>query len=416
MIKVTIWKGSHGPQVRQLVERAWRGDGDLLILCPPALNTFDFVRFLPSDDITFAGEWTTTPDLSKLAKVKADFPATPVLGLFTTGTSGGEPRLVLYSRENIRSSLQAIVETAFETEWIDGIFCYPQPFHTFGLLLGYVLALERKWKLFTGGGPYSSQHHFSRARVQTLKLVTLGTPTHFLDLISYVKANNVVLPPTYSCIVGGAAVSIDLWKRLQTELMIEAPSIGYGATEASPGIAHLPAGRRPIEDGEIGLPLPNLELQLRPGEGYAFAGPSVCMAIVYANRIEFPNCITISDELEKRFDGTLLFRGRNDLVINRGGEKISLEAVERHLRECMALDSLAFAIPSTRLGQDLGLLIKAPFASQGIRERAVDALFARFNVRFSPDLFRLVSSFPMNSSQKPDRQAAVGILKLQVAL
>jgi acyl-CoA synthetase (AMP-forming)/AMP-acid ligase II len=330
-----------------------------------------------------------------------DYPDRPVLGLFTSGTTSGESRLVLYSKANIRASLAGI-QKFFQIENVDSIFCYPQPFHTFGLLLGYVQSLELGVPLFTSEGRYTTAFHAERVTCAQQGLLTLGTPTHFLDLLSYMQAQQLPIAQSYSCIIGGASVSLDLWLKIQRELRILAPSVGYGASEASPGIAHLPAGQPPKENGEIGRLIEGLQVELHPGVGFEFSGPSVCLALIHAERIEFPRKIFISDEIEQRGeDGHFVFHGRSDFVLNRGGEKISLEAIESFLLQSLGLMGIAVAIPHPRLGQELGLWVTGTRSA----EEVAQALSRQFGANFDARWIRVVDQLPLNASHKPDRHA-----------
>src|ERR1044072_8817899 len=114
-MRIRVWQGFHSEEIKKLIGETWLSDDQLLILAPPGVNANDF---LPAIEAT--REW----------------PARPVLGLFTSGTTAGGKKSFLYSKANIRASLEGILKF-FDVSRIDSIFCYPQPFHTFGLLLGY---------------------------------------------------------------------------------------------------------------------------------------------------------------------------------------------------------------------------------------------------------------------------------------
>ncbi len=402
MRKVHLWKGYHGVKIRDLIARVWSRDDELLILCPPQIDPTPFLHFLPPTERLWHGE--LQPGLVSEPLAPVVYPSVPVLGLFTSGTTSGKPELVLYSKANIRSSLAAILKI-LNVQGIDSVFCYPQPFHTFGLLLGYILALEEGWPLLTGEGRYSGAHHEQRRRATQPGLMTLGTPTHFEDLKCYVQMNGEELAPSLTCIVGGAKVTVSLWERLREQLKIALPSIGYGATQASPGVAHLPAGHAPVEDGEIGFPLPGLVINLIPGRGYELRGPSVCLAVITASGIEFPQKILISDELSRRADGVLIFNGRSDFVLNRGGEKFSLEAIEAVLLQ-HGIVALAFSLSDPRLGQDLALLVEEGPSPETI----LQVLQQKFLTRFSSSLIRFNPRLPVNSNCKLDRQAGQALL------
>ncbi len=402
MNSTILWRGYHSLEVQDLVARAWSREDTLLILCPPTLSRFEMAAFLPHGSVQYSGAWDETPELVAGGQT---FPDRPVLGLMTSGTTAGESKLVFYSKRNIRASLSGVLQF-YDERRLDGIFCYPQPFHTFGLLLGYVLGLEKGLPLHRGEGRYSLDHHRRWLDFQSPGLMTLGTPTHFQDLLSYVEAANISVSPTYTCVVGGASVSMDLWQRLQNRLRIEAPSIGYGATEASPGVMHQFAGVPPKEDGEIGLPLPGVQVSVQ-SDGYNMKGPSVCMAMAFQDRIEFPKEVFIKDQIEQRPDGVFLFRGRSEALLNRGGEKFSFDTIERILKDRLGLEVLAFAVPDPRLSWELGLLIQSSDRQEGLVATAQACLQEVMKANFSSSYFRTVTSFPYNQNQKPDRKQAL---------
>ncbi|RYZ63427.1 MAG: hypothetical protein EOP05_23595, partial [Proteobacteria bacterium] len=205
-----------------------------------------------------------------------EFPEKPLFGVFTSGTVSGKPRLVLYSRRNIEAALEAVLKL-FDRTRITSVFAYPQPFHTFGLTLGYLLALKLGVPLRFHEGKYSQESHRTRASFTDAGQLTLGTPAHFFDLCALIK-KGLEVTPSYSCIIGGAAVDVDLWNQVRSIAQIEAPSIGYGCTEASPAVTHLNPGTAPSRSGEIGFPLDNLHSTVVKDQGVEISGPSLCMA------------------------------------------------------------------------------------------------------------------------------------------
>ena len=418
VVKVVLWKGYHAEGTLDLVRRCWE-DERLLILCPPPLADFRFLDDLGAEEVELAGNWPTSPSLrrdsgsGKALLVPEGGPGGAALGLFTTGTTRETPKLVLYSKRNVESCLDGIL-SFFDTSRIRSVFCYPQPSHTFGLCLGYMLCLLRGYRLLTGIGKYSRSFHELRASIEDESLLTLGTPTHFQDLLTYVQEEKRHLAPSYSAIIGGAAVKASLWRDVQEKLHIESPSIGYGATEACPGVTHLPPGREPREDGEIGFPLPHLQVSLRP-DGLEFTGASVCLATLCEGKLEFPKKLSLADRVRKRGDGVLVFEGRNGLCLNRGGEKFSLEQLESFLKERMGLESICVPLPDARLGEELGIVAQAS-ALAASPSQVIEALHSGFGRRFSPGNVLFIGQLPRNESAKVDRGRCRELLFDQCAL
>ncbi len=420
-MKIRLWKGYHCEELQSVIAESW-AHGDLLLMCPPLIADLDFVDSLPHGTLTLCGDWEL--ELHEMARLKQahgwkpahEYPVMPALGVFTTGTTSGKPRLVLYSRENIESSTAAIMRL-FDRTLIKMVFCYPQPFYTFGLTLGYMMSLLHGLKLVSLPGRYTAASHDLRLRISSPKLLTLGTPAHFQDLRDHCLKTGRTPAPSYASIVGGARVTAKLWRIMRDELLISAPSIGYGATEAAPGVTHQRPGVEPTEDGEIGEPLPHLVTSIRPGEGVEFYGPATCLAIVSAAGVEFPHTILLKDNVRTRADGRWVYEGRLDLTLNRGGQKFSLEHIEEKLKTAFGFEALCVPVPHGRLGEDLGILLKGIPSNEISHQRRLVGEYLRgaLKTQFELGGFLCVDDFPINANAKTDRKASAQLLTQQMA-
>lgn len=387
---------------------------ELFIFCPPTLSDFSFVSLLPQGDLTFHGDWTEEEAKQMLTIPRENplYPQTPILGLFTSGTSAQPLKLVMYSMDNIEASLSGVM-SFFDVQRIKTVFCYPHPFHTFGLLLGYVNALIHRWNFITLDGKYSSSFHQKWLETVSEDTLTLGTPTHFIDLMKYTSETGSSPHPSYSCIVGGAPVPPRLWWNLREQLWIQQPSVGYGCTEASPALTHLPPGVCPANDGHVGFAIPQVQMALAQ-DGFSFRGPNVCLAFIQNGNLEFPQEIFIRDQLLAHKDGSFSFLGRSDLVLNRGGEKFLLEDIEAFVLRTFNLRVIALATPHPRLGHDLGLLIedKSNY-DESVNGKIIKALMNRYKARFDEQLFMKVAGLPTNASGKIHRREALQMFQKQ---
>ena len=400
-MKIVLWRGYHEAGFAPLVARALEG-GCLLIACPPGLADFSFLGQLPEGEVELSGDWGGLRAPPRTGS--AEFPVEVCLGVFTSATTESA-KLILYTRENVASCARAIF-ALFDRRRISEVFCYPQPFHTFGLTLGYAAAHLFGWRLVAPPGKYSREHHEAWIRETGENTLTLGTPTHFIDLAAQLGDRRP--RKSYAAIAGGARVTRDLWLRMRDVLNIAAPSIGYGASEASPGVTHLAPGVEPGEDGEVGHPLPQLSVAVDPLTGVTFSGPSLCAAIVQSGILEFPREFTLPDLMTVRSDGSWVFQGRAQFSLNRGGRKILLEAVERELAKAFRLECLGFCVPDPRLGEELGLLLlTSPAEVDRGRAEWLAHLNAKFGMSFAGAQLRAVSRFPLSANQKPDRRAAL---------
>jgi acyl-CoA synthetase (AMP-forming)/AMP-acid ligase II len=399
---IYIWRGFHNLELMELIDLAWK-KGDLLVLCPNYVKDFDFVLGLPRGPIQLVGAWDEVNrrllEVVILERKFQPYPQYPALGVFTTGTTSGKPRLILYSKNNIISSLESI-RSVFNLEKLTTLFCYPQPTHAFGLILGYLHAYLFKLKLITGSGRYSKAYHDRWVAAESKGFLTLGTPTHFEDLLIHLTNRRISPKGSYSSIVGGARTSVSQWKRLQNDLHIEAPTIGYGATEVALGVTHHLPGLMPVEDGEIGFPLPHIQIKNIEGQGFEVIGPSVCLAIIENGQARFPNTILLRDNLSVRAeDKVYIYKGRFELILNRGGFKFSLEHFEKTLLENLNTRVVCVSVPDQRLGEELGVL-----AIDGERDRIFEVLYKTFGHSFNKSHFKLIEEFPLNTNLKVDRQ------------
>lgn len=410
-MKINIWSGYHDQKLPQLIKDTWDND-DLLIICPPLLNDYSFTKFLPKGDICFCGPSFELEKEFPFEKPQQEYYVDkPILGVFTSGTVSGHARLILYSKKNIIASLDGIL-SVFDSNKITSIFCYPQPTHTFGLLLGYILSLHHRVPLYFSEGKYGQQSHSQRLYIKDPGLLTLGTPTHFHDLISYVEKHQVSIAPSYSCIIGGAPVTVSLWNDIQKKLIIESPSIGYGSTEASPGITHHPPGLQPLQDSEIGFPLRSIFPQPMDSKGVVIKGPSLCLAIIQDHKIQFPKEVVISDKIKIRNDGMWVYEGRLDLLLNRGGQKFSLELIEQILFKELGVEVACSSVKDSRLGNDLAMLVKTPPEKKiTVSQQIQDKLKDQFGFLISVNNIISVFDFPLNESLKLDRKALSGFIE-----
>lgn len=371
-------KGLHSEDLFQKIKSSW-DNNELLIVYPAHMN-----------------------DLPNLDHI--NFPKDIILGLFTSGTTSGIPRLIFYTKRNIISSLEAI-RKYFETEKIKNIFCYPQPNHVFGLVLGYLHSILYNIPLNYFPGPYSKSTHEAWLDTVCEGTLTLGTPVHFYDLIDYVISKSDKPTSSYTCIMGGATVSTHLWHQVQKDLNILAPSIGYGASEASPGISHLPPGVPPAHDGDVGFLLDGVTIHQITETGYSFSGLNQCTAVLNNGHLEYPQEIFIKDQL--RFsDSTptrLTMMGRSDLLINRGGAKYFPEIIESFLTQ-HSISSVVVPIYSERLGEDIAILVSESNAVDNdvIRELIVQ----RFGLKISTG-YIVTGPIPLTTNFKIDRHQAL---------
>ena len=122
--------------------------------------------------------------------------------------------------------------------------------------------------------------------------------------------------------------------------------------------------------------------------------------------LEFPRSVLISDDVRRRGDGRLVYHGRTELILNRGGQKYSLEHIEEIVRSRLDLEVLCVSLPDGRLGEDLGVLLRSASTdeSRAEFERVHEMVCQAFDSKFDLANFVRVPEFPMNENSKIDRR------------
>ncbi|MBF0316034.1 MAG: acyl--CoA ligase [Oligoflexia bacterium] len=403
---------------------------DLLIVVPPYIDSVDFfLKHLPSGNVCFEGDWDNGAHRNFLHRGVDNYPSAPLLGVFTTGTTRTRPKLVLYSKVNVTTTVNGIF-SFFDVDRIKYIFCYPAPFHVFGLILGYFTSFFKNITLIAEEGeftPIAHQRWLDVGIEDRKNMLTIGTPTHFKDLLYYVSKRDIVPTHSYSSVVGGAHVEKKLWHDLQKELKIEQPSIGYGCTEASLGVTHLGPGEIPSVDGDIGYIVPGINAEYLSGhgdaDGFRILAPSLCLAMIEDDALIFPSEYIIKDKM----DCTIIsgkpkfhFKGRTQNLLNRGGEKFSLDQIELLLKEQLNIESVCLSIPHDRLGEELAILIQRPFLPDADQDQDQDQdlvnkiyynLKNEYQKNFCAKNCFLVDEIPTNLNAKIDRHESKRIIE-----
>ena len=186
-------------------------------------------------------------------------------------------------------------------------------------------------------------------------------------------------------LVGGAAAD--------PSLLTAAESAGinvvttYGMSEMSGGCVY---NNQPLE---------GVEFRINSDKQIELKGPS--MAMGYLSRESFGDWFVTSDLGEIR-DGKLFVLGRSDDLINTGGEKVSLSAIDNLLHEKFPrLRFASFSIPDAEWGEKLLLACDGSMDGSIIRE----ALKAQFGAHAVPKEIYFGEEIPLIGIGKPDRKA-----------
>jgi oxalate---CoA ligase len=285
------------------------------------------------------------------------------LVLHTSGTTS-RPKQVPLLHRNLVTNARAITEFYGLAE-SDVSFCAMPLFHVHGLVASVLAALA-------GGGSVIVPSRFVPgrflpfARDNHATWVSAGPTLHSMILDKLGGERVRTLRFTRSC---SSALSAELFERCEAAYgvpMVEA----YGMTEASHQMSSNPLPPRDRKVGSVGVPSPGVEIRVVDADGsdvevgeVAIRGPGVTGGYVAnpdANAQSFfgEHWFRTGDRGRFDRDGYLVLEGRIKELIIRGGENISPFEIEDVLAaNPLVADSVAFAIPDPRYGEEVGAAV-----------------------------------------------------------
>jgi len=197
-------------------------------------------------------------------------------------------------------------------------------------------------------------------------------------------------------LVGGQATPARLLDRARASGVAVVRT--YGSSETSGGCVYdgVPVGRTEVAivDGQVELGGPSL------AEGYLDDAERTASAFVVRDGTRW---YRTGDAGILGADGRLTVTGRLDDVIVSGGEKVSLGAVERVVRERPGLgDAVVVRAPHERWGEVPVVVTVHPGADLAALRAEVAAAVGRAG---APDRVLVLDELPRTATGKPDRRA-----------
>lgn len=200
-----------------------------------------------------------------------------------------------------------------------------------------------------------------------------------------------LLEATGHNIIGGGAIDARLGERLRS--FPNHVWSTYGMTET---LSHIALRRlNGPEASDWYSPFEGVTLRLTEEGALAIHAPAVCAEELITN-----------DIAELHEDGRFRILGRKDNVINSGGVKIQIEAVEAQLLPLMPCAFQITAAPDAHYGEVVVMLAEGEKS-----EDAFDAAFAVLHAYSRPKHVFFVPELPRTGSGKPDRATARVIAK-----
>ena len=339
-----------------------------------------------------------------------------ILLLHTTGSTA-RPKLVRFTN---RSLLSAACGTggALELEPRDRCLNFMPPFHTHGLVTGILVPLV------TGGSaaclPRFEAEPFFRW-LEDLRPTWYSTspPIHHVIMREARRRGRVSHHLRFAR-SGSSPLPAPVAHQLEELLGVPVVE-AYGLTEVCNVAGNTPRFRRPGSVGRSAGP----EIAIVDSEGEALGpgargeiavrGPSVTpgygLEATPSGGASAAGWFRTGDLGWLDADGFLFVAGRNNEMINRGGDNVSPAEVDRELLEIPGVEhAVAFAVPHSTLGEDVVAAAVLSRPGELSETEILRSLRRRLAPHKVPTRVLLVDEIPGGATGKPERARLAELL------
>jgi len=340
---------------------------------------------------------------------------------FTLHTSGstGEPKPIKLTRSQMEASARATGAALGLHSGQRALVCLPTRYVAGRMMLvrGFVLGLETV-VVEPASDPFAElpptlqsdwQPDFTAfvpLQMQTLLAAAMSAPADscFGDETERAFRYRRLLDGMQAILLGGGPLDEETQRQVQ---QLAAPIYHtYAMTETATHIALRRLNGPRATDAFV--PLPGVELALDARGCLAIRGAVTNEAWVQTN-----------DLVELRADGSFVWLGRADNVINSGGVKVQAEQVEaavttlQNSRPDLAWSGRRLAVtglPDERLGQVVTLVLEGPPLTAAQEGEIAAVLRAHLDRFATPRRFAYLSQLPLTPTGKIDRAGVLNCL------
>jgi cyclohexanecarboxylate-CoA ligase len=400
---VVAWQRPNGPDVAQLYRACWRL-GALAAPIHERAGDAEVARLLarldPAAFFTEGDELPAGPPAAAVGRA-ADLACV----LWTAGTSG-EPKGVLHTQRALAYKATTMVDVHGLTA--DDVVLMPAPLaHISGLLNG-LLVPQAAGMRAVFMAKWDPEHALDLIEAEGVTFM-VGPPTFFIGLMAAPGFSPERVESLRLISSGGAGVT-PAFVDEATERLGAVVKRAYGSTEA-PTVATAWAGDPPDRARDTdGRATGAVELRLGESDELLVRGPEL-----FAGYLDGPDptedgWFPTGDQATISEDGWLTITGRLKDVIIRGGENVSVAAVEAVLE---AHPSVRHAVvvgePDERLGERVVAVVEAtePFDLAECQRWFAEQGATKFTW---PERVEVVDQIPVLPAGKPDRAAVKRLL------
>lgn len=381
------------------------------------------IRLLPIRKLPRAGEFDLDIENSSLAPANPG-PAHTALLLHTSGTTS-RPKLVPLSSANLTASAAHIAATLALTP-ADRCLNIMPLFHIHGLMAALLATLHAGGSVVCTDGVYGNRFFHWMQEFQPTWYTAV--PTMHQGILARAGDHARAIRERPLRFIRSSSASLPPVVLEALESTFHAPVVeAYGMTEAAHQMACNPLPPAARKPGTVG-PAAGPEVAIMDATGnlletgqtgeVVIRGPNVTagyLANPEANRNAFTNgWFRTGDQGRMDSDGYLQLTGRLKEIINRGGEKISPREIDEvFLTHPAVRQALAFAVPHSQLGEEVGAAVELHagqiVAATQLRQWAAERL-PGFKV---PRIIRIVETIPKGPTGKLQRIGLARVLGVE---
>ncbi len=342
----------------------------------------------------------------------------PINVQFTSGTTG-LPKGATLSHHNIVNNAFFVAE-ALRFDERDRA-CVPVPFyHCFGMVLGTLACATHGACLVVPGESFDPAAVLEAVAAERCTAL-YGVPTMFIAELAEPGFDRYDLSTLRTGMMGGAPCPVEVMKRVRSEMHMQEVTIICGMTETSP-VSTQTAVDDPVDRriATVGRVHPHLEVKIvDPTTGAVVPrgtageqctrGYSVMLGYwgdeeATSRAIDAAGWMHSGDLAVMEPDGYVRIVGRIKDMIIRGGENIYPREIEDFLYGLPEIAEVqVFGVPSERYGEEVAAWVRLRDGATVTEERLAAACRGRIATYKIPRHWKLVDSFPMTVTGKPQK-------------
>lgn len=346
-----------------------------------------------------------------------------VAAILFTGGSSGTPRGVMLSHRNLISNARSI-QQYLRIRSSDRPLCVLPFFHAFGnsVLQSHILAGSHLILDGNTSFPETLVDAIQKHRVTSLS----GVPDLFRLLLERTSLGMSPRDSLRYMAVAGGALPHDLAKLVADRIHPAEFFVMYGQTEATARLAYIPPDRlHTLESGCIGLPVPDVELQVVNETGLPVGpntvgeirarGPNIMLGYWGDSRSTHETIrdgwLYTGDLGSINSEGWLFHHGRRNALIKIAGYRIHPSDLEDFVtRELPIQQAIVVPFEQPGLGTRLALYVRCASESCSMSAAQVIACCREHLPRHMvPDVVEFVDAFPLNDAMKIDRPRLIAL-------